>query len=61
LQDVVESIESRYSIENLEKIITDLKDKGLNSTFYKESKIDHDLPRESVLKASILDVTKKPF
>lgn len=52
LQDVVESLENKYSIERLDDIIRDIKEKGFDSSFYKESKIDHDLPKEDTLKKS---------
>lgn len=59
LQDVVESLENPYSMEELPNLIKDLQDKGTLSSVYKRSKIDNrSLPTEAVLKAAINDVTK---
>ncbi|GER37014.1 UPF0246 protein Spro_0686, partial [Striga asiatica] len=40
LQDVVESLKNNYSIEQLDEIIKDIKEKRLDSSFYQESKIE---------------------
>ncbi len=38
LQEVVESLERKYSTERLDEIIKDMEEKGKESTFYQESK-----------------------
>ena len=58
LQEVVESLESNYSIEQLDEIVRDISEKRLQSSFYQESKNDLNLPREAELKAAFKDVTK---
>ncbi|GJR92384.1 cytochrome c oxidase subunit 3 [Tanacetum coccineum] len=55
LQAVVDYLESKYSVEALDEIIRDVKEKGVGSSFYNESKIDRDLPKEGALKASVGD------
>nr|GEV62525.1 hypothetical protein [Tanacetum cinerariifolium] len=59
LQAVVDYLESKHSVEALDEIIRDVKEKGVGSSFYNESKIDRDLPKEGALKASVGDVHKK--
>ncbi|GJV44884.1 hypothetical protein Tco_1429420 [Tanacetum coccineum] len=59
LQAVVDYLGSKYSVESLDEIIRDVKEKGVGSSFYNESKIDRDLPTERALKASVGDVHKK--
>nr|GEZ80188.1 hypothetical protein, mitochondrial [Tanacetum cinerariifolium] len=53
LQAVVDSLGSEYSVEYLDEIIRDVKENGVGSSFYNESKIDRDLPMERALKASV--------
>nr|WMB96938.1 hypothetical protein [Solanum melongena]WMB96984.1 hypothetical protein [Solanum melongena]WMB97196.1 hypothetical protein [Solanum aethiopicum]BAN09102.1 hypothetical protein [Solanum aethiopicum] len=53
LQYVVESLENRYSIERLDEIIKDIKEKKFDSAFYKEIKIDRDIPKEDTLRKSL--------
>ncbi|GJR96651.1 cytochrome c oxidase subunit 3 [Tanacetum coccineum] len=55
LQAVVDYLGSKYSVESLDEIIRDVKEKGVGSSFYNESKIDRDLPTERALKASVGD------
>nr|GFD00254.1 hypothetical protein, mitochondrial [Tanacetum cinerariifolium] len=59
LQAVVDYLGTEYSVEYLDEIIRDVKEKGVGSSFYNESKIDRDLPMERALKASVGDVHKK--
>lgn len=59
LQDVVDNLETKFSVENLEILIKDMEEQRLNSSFYKDyAKNDHNLPKEAELKASFDDVTK---
>lgn len=60
LQFVIETLETKYSISDLEKIINDIKINQLNSSFYQESKMDREIPKEAELKAAWNDVRKNP-
>lgn len=58
LQDVVESLETHFSVENLDFIFNDMMQNRQNSSFYKDyAKNDRNLPKEDELKAAFNNVT----
>lgn len=57
-EQIILYFEEKYGTPSLEKICRDLKEKGLSSTFYKESKMEHNLPTEKELKKMDRDVTR---
>ena len=60
LQEVIESLERKYSVEYLDIIVKDVSAKILKSAFYQESKIDRDIPGEKKAKALFDDVIRNP-
>lgn len=50
MQAVIQFLESEYGPESLNSILEELETHGLNSSFYKESKIERTLPKEQELK-----------
>jgi len=56
-EEVVQSFEKKYGVPSFDRILRDLQEKGLQSPYYAESKIERSLPREAELKRMDRNVT----